>query len=289
MKIPVDSYKLISTSLIESGFVGDVSPEDPHKLAEHYLDVDRLGEQIQLIEKYQKIEGNFLEIGSGFGGLVTYLNSVAGNRCRAYGIEPSADAYTGTLACTRMLSRENKISSRFVSAMGEDIPFESNSFDIVYSTSVLEHVKNPEQVISESIRVLKPGGLLQFVVPNYGSWWEGHYGVLMLPNMPKCLFKFYVRLLGRDPGFVDTLQFLSKKRMKKNLQKHIGKIEILSWGTRLFEHRLKHIDFTLWASLGKLKKWVILLHKLGLISMGIKVCRLFDWQTPIVLTLRKKS
>lgn len=289
MNVPGKCLDIISTSLVESGFIGKVSPENPQELAAHYLDRKRLDEQIELIEKYNQIQGRFLEVGSGFGGLVTYLNSKRGDRCQAYGIEPSADAYTGTLACTQVLARENRINSKFVSAPGEYIPFESNSFDIVYSTSVLEHVKDPGKVMSESIRVLKPGGLLQFVIPNYGSWWEGHYGVLMLPNMPKFLFKLYVRLLGRSPEFVDTLQFINKKKIKKMLIPHQDQIDIVSWGNRLFEHRLKNIDFSPWASLGRLKKWIDLVHRFKLVDTGLFFCRLFGWETPFILTLRKKT
>lgn len=289
MIVPSECLDLISKSLVDSGFIGKVSPENPDELAAHYLDTERLDEQIQIIENYQAIQGSFLEIGSGFGGMVMYLNTKYKNKCQAFGIEPGADAYTGTLACTKILVNENKIFSKFVNGLGEDIPFRSNCFDIVYSTSVLEHVKDPAHVISEAIRVLKPNGLLQFVIPNYGSWWEGHYGVLMLPHMPKWMFKSYMKILGRDSQFVDTLQFISKGSLKKILRPHQEKIEILSWGTNLFEHRLKNIDFSEWASLGKLKKWIVLLHKMGLVNIGIKICRVFNWETPLVLTIRKKN
>ncbi len=41
---------------------------------------------------------------------------------------------------------------------GERLPFADNSFDSVASNSVLEHVDNLDQAISEISRVLKPGG-----------------------------------------------------------------------------------------------------------------------------------
>jgi 2-polyprenyl-3-methyl-5-hydroxy-6-metoxy-1,4-benzoquinol methylase len=41
--------------------------------------------------------------------------------------------------------------------------------DVAYSFEVLEHVWNPEIVITEMIRVLKPGGLLFFTTPNQFS------------------------------------------------------------------------------------------------------------------------
>lgn len=48
---------------------------------------------------------------------------------------------------------------------GNIFPFEDKSFDSVVSFEVLEHVKNPDQYISEILRVLKPEGLLMLSVP----------------------------------------------------------------------------------------------------------------------------
>ncbi len=39
-----------------------------------------------------------------------------------------------------------------------DLPFKDNSIDAIVNIAVLEHVKNPELVVSEIHRVLKPGG-----------------------------------------------------------------------------------------------------------------------------------
>lgn len=289
MQIPDCCYSAIAKSLVDTGFAGGVSKENVDELAHHYLDVGRLDEQIILIEKYAEIKGNFLEVGSGFGGLVTYLNGKYGNNCKAFGIEPSADSYAGTMACTKVLAEANGIHSRFVAAQGEDLPFLSNTFDIVYSTSVLEHVKNPAVVIAESIRVLKKGGLLQFIIPNYGSWWEGHYGVMMMPHMPKWLFKLYVKLLDRDPNFVDTLQFITRKQLEKILLHHKDEIEIISWGVGIWEKRLRAVDFSEWASLGKLKKWVRLVHRFKLVDAVIRIGKRLHWETPFVLTLRKND
>ena len=45
------------------------------------------------------------------------------------------------------------------------IPFESNYFDAILCIAVLEHVENPEEVVPELYRVLKPGGHLILEVP----------------------------------------------------------------------------------------------------------------------------
>ena len=46
-----------------------------------------------------------------------------------------------------------------------NIPFKDNSIDIISNIAVLEHVPNPEKVVEEIYRVLKPGGKVYSVVP----------------------------------------------------------------------------------------------------------------------------
>lgn len=51
-------------------------------------------------------------------------------------------------------------------ARGEQIPFREGSFDLVICTQVLEYVAEPQRVIDEIYRVLKPGGKLVMSVPS---------------------------------------------------------------------------------------------------------------------------
>lgn len=54
-----------------------------------------------------------------------------------------------------------------------DMPFQDNSFDTVVCNQVLEHIKEPEKLFSESCRVLKPGGYFictaPFLEPNHSD------------------------------------------------------------------------------------------------------------------------
>lgn len=49
---------------------------------------------------------------------------------------------------------------------GERFPFPKNQFDIVISHSTMEHVKNPNTIIEEIARILKPGGYFLSRQPN---------------------------------------------------------------------------------------------------------------------------
>lgn len=60
---------------------------------------------------------------------------------------------------------------QYIHGYGEKLPFEDNSFDVVYSVSVLEHIASGNDliVLSEMLRVLKVGGKLIIttdVMPN---------------------------------------------------------------------------------------------------------------------------
>ena len=48
-------------------------------------------------------------------------------------------------------------------------PFEEASFDIVFSKSVIEHIREPENFMQETHRVLKPGGKIIAMVPDWQS------------------------------------------------------------------------------------------------------------------------
>lgn len=48
---------------------------------------------------------------------------------------------------------------------GTTMPFDNESFDVVVSTEVLEHVPSPDEYLLEIKRVLKPGGIFFFTVP----------------------------------------------------------------------------------------------------------------------------
>lgn len=49
------------------------------------------------------------------------------------------------------------------------MPLEDESFDFVYSFSVLEHIPDPGRVIDEALRIVKPGGVIYFCVHLYTS------------------------------------------------------------------------------------------------------------------------
>ena len=57
----------------------------------------------------------------------------------------------------------------------EKFPIETSSIDIAISLAVIEHLKSPENFLSEIFRCLKPGGLVYLSTPNFQLDWKNFY------------------------------------------------------------------------------------------------------------------
>lgn len=75
---------------------------------------------------------------------------------------------------------------------GVNLPWDEGSFDLVYSNQVLEHVRRPEALLAEVLRVLKPGGALAGSV----SYLEPYHSLSLFNYTPYGLITVL-----RDAGF----------------------------------------------------------------------------------------
>jgi SAM-dependent methyltransferase len=255
------------------------------------LDPVRSREQLDLVERVHgsPLRGEpTLEIGAGLGVTLAVAGREYGWDAR--GIEPGDREYDGSLAIGRDLLVASGIDpSVLLEGLGEELPFRDNTFEAVYSSNVLEHVHDPDRVLAEAIRVARPGGLVQFVFPNYGSWWEGHYGVLWIPGMPRWMARIYLIVRRRQTAFLDSLHFLDARWARRAAARHSHDVALLGTGVDLWEARVRGLSFGSYAALGRLKRMLRLVHRLGLVGPLISVGRALHWQTPIVLSLRKRE
>jgi SAM-dependent methyltransferase len=89
-----------------------------------------------------------LDLGCGTGGSVDVF------RARDPGVD-----WTGLdIADSREAAARTRTDARFVAFDGEKIPFDDESFDLVYCKQVLEHVHRPAPLLREVARVLGPAG-----------------------------------------------------------------------------------------------------------------------------------
>ena len=91
-----------------------------------------------------------LDLGCGRGDSV--------DRFRAHA--PDVDWLGIDIADSAEALARQRTDARFVTYDGTTIPLEDGSVDLVYSSQVLEHVRDPEGHLREIARVLRPGGRL---------------------------------------------------------------------------------------------------------------------------------
>jgi SAM-dependent methyltransferase len=102
-----------------------------------------------LVRELPRFRGFVLDIGSGYA---PYRQLVL--------TEPSlATRYVG------MDLKDNVYQKPDLQWDGRVIPLANESIDCALATEVFEHLPDPEQIMRESLRVLKPGGLLFLTVP----------------------------------------------------------------------------------------------------------------------------
>lgn len=58
----------------------------------------------------------------------------------------------------------------FVFAMAEALPFPDGTFDLVFSSNIMEHLTDRPHGVEEAVRVLRPGGYMAHVFP--GRYWK---------------------------------------------------------------------------------------------------------------------
>jgi ubiquinone/menaquinone biosynthesis C-methylase UbiE len=155
-----------------------------------------------------------LDLGCGWGGVVLEASESAE---AAFGIEPDLERWS---IARELLASAGIAPERVIQGYGEDLPFPAAAFDVVVSYQVLEHVKDPERVMSEVSRILKPNGTFHFSTPNYLACWEPHYKIFWIPLMPKWLGRIYLRLRRRDPAFLAHLNYVHPFQIRSLLRKY---------------------------------------------------------------------
>jgi SAM-dependent methyltransferase len=106
-----------------------------------------------------------LDLGCGTGEDVREMGRLVGPRGAAVGVDSSA----AMLERARGRIRPGDGPVRFVQADAGTLPFAEAAFDGVRIERVLQHVADPDGVIREAARILRPDGRLVIVEPDWGT------------------------------------------------------------------------------------------------------------------------
>jgi len=272
-------------------FFESVSKMPAEVSARDHLDLERPIRAGRLLTKYVPLQGKkLLEIGSGFGtNLATWIQLY---QIDGYGTERDAEGFSSSLSASRELFVANGLDpERIIGVRGNTLPFADATFDVVYSCNVLEHTEDPLRILEEAVRVLCPGGILHVEVPNFLSYFEGHYMVPQPPLVFRWMLPLWVRLLGRDPAFARTMRteinpVWCRRAVRKINRKHA--VELLSLGEDEFLKRLaRPFEFDMERTARNLSGIIRIVQILNVGNWIGRLMVLAQGHYPIYLTVRR--
>ncbi len=142
------------------------------------------GDQLEtMVRSHVAAQSSVLDLGCGRGGVVELL----WREVRlAAGLDPDSPS----------LNEHRAHGMPVIRGVGERLPFVDESFDLVVSLWVLEHLQEPVDTFREVRRVLRPGGHFVFLTPNMRN-------PLMVANrigkaLPGLQRRLVPRFYGRD-------------------------------------------------------------------------------------------
>ena len=121
----------------------------------------------------------------------------------------------------------------FICADAAELPFESDSIDTIIMNDALEHFPEPENVLTEALRVLRPEGRVYVNFPPYGHPFGAHLSDAM--GMPwvhmffseKTLINVYKDAVANLPEAQQRLDFrISKDEVGREYFSYINKMTI---------------------------------------------------------------
>jgi SAM-dependent methyltransferase len=167
-------------------------PRQPHASLElgSRLAKGRKIERILSLQR-QPVPLRVLEVGTGAGGIAHYFASHPDLACDVDAVDVHDN-------------RKVTDGYRFARVAGVVLPFADETFDVVISNHVIEHVGDEHDQathLREIRRVLKGSGRAYLAVPNRWMLVEPHFGLPLLSWMPRWLADRYVRILGKGSHY----------------------------------------------------------------------------------------
>ena len=194
---------------------------------------DRIADRISMSEKFYETALSLslnnhdhlvlIDVGCGQGLLIRKIVKKFRYASNIIGLEFSKE----------LVTRANKIpDANAIMTNVLTIPLKDNSVDLAFCTEVIEHTKNPRQLLKEIYRVLKPGGTLILTVPNRLSFYPFYAIIRRIPiELRRNLFRHFSCWLLPDDDPAVSFQPIDHAYSSKEVLKWIqnDKYEILTY------------------------------------------------------------
>lgn len=176
--------------------------------------IDRMASYAEKIDENTRI----IDLGGGFSGSARHLAKKFGCKVVVLNLSEAENKRA------RKMNREQGLDHLIdvIDGSFDTIPYEDNTFDIVWSEDAILHSDNRPKVIQEAARVLKPGGDLIFTDPMQTdncdeSTLQPVYDRINLSSLGSP--KFY-----RDACKKEGLKELAFEEMPENLINHYARV-----------------------------------------------------------------
>ena len=188
---------------------------------DHFYTV-QAADAVDQLRRWTTVEGKLVVDVGGGAGYFTQAFVSAGARCIL--VEPEAEpagdsdddvspggaAVGGTSAeaaeaarreLHRRAVRAGRLApGRTVAGDGNRLPMPDGTFDVAFSSNVLEHVPDPGRFLDEMVRVTRPGGIIYLSYTAWFSPWGGHETAPWHYLGGHRAARRYERRHGRPPG-----------------------------------------------------------------------------------------
>ena len=130
----------------------------------HFLDSDfrrKMQPPDKIISRSGIKEGmKVLEVGCGSGAFTTFVARAVGNKGEVFALDIQPEMLKQIENKLKQPENKDIKNIRLVEGDALNMPFEDDSFDLVYSITVFQEIPDKNKALKEMKRVLKPNGVL---------------------------------------------------------------------------------------------------------------------------------
>ncbi len=158
-----------------SYFASDFKDVDGTDAAQKFVHCLRLQQSLESYQQYKHrtfeqmhlVAGaSVLEIGCGTGEDTIALAKLVGNSGKVTAVDRSQAMLNQAIASTQNLA----LPIEFILADAQQLTLTDNTFDAARVDRTLQHIANPQAAIAEMARVVRPGGWVVAIEPDWGTF-----------------------------------------------------------------------------------------------------------------------